>query len=152
MKKILIGIIVLITFTIFSCDKEDITSRPMSQSEIWTCYNQIDWNDNKIRDELIGKWKWIYTESYWAPEKGRNTENENTQIEFFNDSTLHVLVGGEIKNTTKWTFIPKDGELYGLELDSSVSQLYGRILICGEIIEFNNSYIDGSDNYFERIE
>jgi len=48
---------------------------------------------------------------------------------------------------------PKDGELYGLELDSSITTLlYGRILTCGEILEFNNSYIDGSDNYFKRIE
>lgn len=152
MKKIFNVIIVFIVFTIISCDKEDISSRPLSQTEIWTCYSQIDWNESQIRDELIGKWRWVYTENYWAPEKGHNTENDNTQIEFFQDSTLNVLIGGEIKNTTKWIIIPKDGELYGLELDSSVSQLYGRILICGKIIEFNNSYIDGSDNYFERIE
>ena len=33
----------------------------------------------------IGKWKWIYSENFWAPNEGRNTENENTVIEFFND-------------------------------------------------------------------
>jgi len=153
MEKIFNGIIVLFVFTIISCDKEDISQRPMSQTNIWNCYNDSEWTNLKIRDELIGSWKWIYSESYLAQDKGRNTENENTLIEFFNDSTLNVIVDGELKNTTKWIVTSKDGDLYGLKLDSSVtSLLYGRILICGEIVEFNNSYIDGSDNYFERIE
>ena len=153
MKKIFNGIIVLIVFTIISCDKEDISQRPMSQTSIWNCYNDSEWTDLNIRNEFIGSWKWIYSESYWAPDKGRNTENENTLIEFFNDSTLNIIVDGELKNTTKWTVTSKDGDLYELTLESSITPIiYGRILICGEIVEFNNSYIDGSDNYFERIE
>lgn len=140
-------------FLILSCDKEDVSQRPMSQTEIWDCYNDLEWKDIKIRNELIGRWKWIYSENYWAPDKGWNTENENTLIEFLNDSTLNIIVNGELENTTKWIVTPKDGELYGLELDSAISTLfYGRILICGETVEFNNSYIDGSDNYFKRIE
>ncbi len=138
---------------ILSCEKEDVSQRPMSQTDIWKCYNNSEWSELKIRNELIGKWKWIYNESFWYPNDGRNTESENTVIEFSNDSTITIIVNGNSEDTTKWMVTPKDGELYGLELDSSVTTLlYGRILICGEILEFNNSYIDGSDNYFKRIE
>ena len=138
---------------ILSCEKEDVSQRPMSQADIWDCYNNSEWSELKIRNELIGKWKWIYSESFWAPDKGWNTENENTLIEFTNDSTLNISVNGNSEKTTMWIVTPKDGELYGLELDSAISTLvYGRILICGEILEFNNSYIDGIDNYFKRIE
>ncbi len=144
----LISILVLI-----SCEKEEISQRPMSQTNIWNCYNDSEWTDLKIRDELTCSWKWIYSENFWAPDKGRNTENENTLIEFLTDSTLNVIVDGNIQNSTKWTVTPKDGDLYGLDLDSAVTTLlYGRILICGEILEFNNSYIDGSDNYFQKVQ
>lgn len=135
------------------CDKEEITQRPMSETDIWNCYTNSEWTELKIRTELIGRWKWIYSENFWAPDKGRNAENENTVIEFLSDSTLNVIVGGELQNSTKWIVTSKDGELYGLELDAAVTTLlYGRILICDEIVEFNNSYIDGSDNYFKKIE
>ncbi len=136
----------------FSCDKEEIPERPMTQTEIWNCYNDLEWSDVTIKDALIGKWKWTYSENFWAPDEGRNTENENTIIEFLNDSSLQFSQNGELIGMTNWTVKPKDGELYGLELDSTITTLlYGRILICGETMECNNSYIDGSDNYFKKI-
>ena len=151
MKKTVIILISFLVLTIASCIKEEILERPLSQLNIWNCYNQTTWNNNKITNELIGRWIWIYSENSWHPDEGWETENENTVIEFINDSTLNVSVDDEIVNTAHWTLEIKDTDLYGLVLDKSISQLYGRILICGEIIEFNNSYIDGSDNYFKRI-
>lgn len=150
MKNIFL-LIVLVLFCI-RCDKEEISERPISQTDIWNCYNDSEWSDVKVSDVLIGKWKWTYSENFWAPDKGRNTENENTVIEFFNDSSMQISVNGELIGVTNWTIKPKDGELYRLELDSTVTTLlYGRILICGETLECNNSYIDGSDNYFKKI-
>lgn len=97
-------------------------------------------------------WKWTYSENFWAPDKGRNTENENTVIEFFNDSIIQISVNRKLIGVTNWIIKPKDGELYGLELDTTITTLlYGRILICGETLESNNSYIDGSDNYFIKF-
>ena len=153
MKKIKRALILILTIIFISCNKEEVSQRPMSQTDIWNCYNNSEWTDLKIRNELIGSWKWIYSENFWTPDKGRNTENENTIIKFSLDSTLNVIVDGKLQNSTKWTITSKDGELYGLELDSTVTTLlFGRILICGKIVEFNNSYIDGSDNYFKKIE
>lgn len=140
-------------FFILSCDKENTPQAPISQTDIWGCYNESKWTELRISNELIGKWKWVYSVNYWTPDEGWNTESENTLIEFSNDSTLNIIVNGEPESTTKWMITPKDGELYGLALDSSITTLlHGRILICGQIVEFNNSYIDGSDNYFKRIE
>ncbi|MCF8363371.1 MAG: hypothetical protein K9G70_12195 [Prolixibacteraceae bacterium] len=142
---------ILIIFFCISCDKEEISNRSMSQVDIWNCYKDSEWSDTKVKDALIGKWKWIYSENFWAPDEGWNTENENTVIEFLNDSSLQIYVNEELIGTTNWTVKSQDGELYGLELDSTITTLlYGRILICRETLEFNNSYIDGSDNYFKR--
>lgn len=124
----------------------------MSQTEIWNCYQDSEWSVVKVKDALIGEWKWIYSENFWAPNEGLNTEDKNTIIEFLNDSSVQIYVNGNLTGTTNWTVKPKDGELFGLELDSTITTLlYGRILICGETLEFNNSYIDGSDNYFQKI-
>lgn len=152
--KIVTRVLMLISiFSILSCDKEDTSERPMSQTDIWNCYHNSEWSLLEIRNELIGKWKWTFTEDFWAPDQGLNTENENTLVEFLSDSTLNLIVNGELENTTKWFVTPEDEGLYGLEFDSAITTLLnGRILFCGEILEFNNSYIDGSDNYFERIE
>ena len=55
-------------------------------------------------------------------------------------------------SSTKWTVITEDTKFYGIELDSNVIQLLsGRIFICGEIVEFNDSYLDGCDEYFKKI-
>ena len=111
MSRILILISIIF---IVGCEKEDISKRPLGQTDIWSCYNSSAWTNLTIRKELIGSWKWIYTENYWAPDKGWNTENEKTQIEFLNDSTLNVTIDGELMSTTKWTVIRKDGELMGV--------------------------------------
>ncbi len=145
-------LILALAFFCVSCHKEEISDRPMSQKNMWNCYKNSEWSAGKIRDVLIGKWQWAYTESYGAPGKGRKTEKENTVIEFFKNSGLQVSVNGKLIGSTNWTIKHEDGELYGLELDSTITTLlYGRILICGDMLEFNNSYIDGSDNYFKKI-
>ncbi len=150
MKHTFLLVALIVFFT--SCDTEEISKRPISEADMWNCYKDSEWTDAKIKNALIGKWKWIYSESYWAPDKGNNTENENTVIEFLNDSSLQISVNGEPIGVTNWTIEFKDGELYGLLQDSTITTLlYGRILICGETAMFNNSYIDGSDNYFKKI-
>ena len=151
--KVLYRILILTLITsILSCNKEDAAQKHMSQTEIWECYNNTQWSEVKIKKELIGKWKWVYTENYWNPDKGRNTENENTLLELLSDSTLNVIVNGKLEHTTQWIVSHRDGTLFGLELDSSITTLVlGRILICKDNVLFNNSYIDGSDNYFIKI-
>ena len=153
MKRIKsILLLLFLGIIINSCSKEKIPERPMSQNDIWACYNNSEWNKLKIREKLIGSWKWIYTECFWFPENAKNTENENIQIDFLSDSTLNVIVDGKLMSSTKWTVITEDTKFYGIELDSNVIQLLsGRIFICGEIVEFNDSYLDGCDEYFKKI-
>ncbi len=148
-------IMVIILF-ITGCKKDktedENTFIPPNQMEFWNCHTQTVWHMESVFNELVGKWKWIYSESYWAPGEGLNTEDENTILEFQSDSVLNVYVDGNLTGTTNWSIILTDPPLFGLAMDSTIAQLYGRILFCNEIVEFNNSYIDGDDNYFKRIE
>lgn len=152
MKIISFWVILLLGLTALSCDSdgEEIEFPPLSQGEIWDCYQKREWNEQTIKDELIGQWRWIYSVSYWAPDDGRNTESENTLIRFSGDSTLNVVIDGSSQSSIRWSVVQRDGDLFGVDTENTVAQLYGRILLCDNLLEFNNSYIDGSDNYFER--
>lgn len=151
MKKVIF--VLLSVFIYIGCDDEDIAQRPVSLEKMSNSYHQNEWNENIIAEELTGKWQWIYTENFWAPDEGQNTENENRVIEFLSDSTLHVFVNDELVESTRWIVIPvNSSDLFKLELDEPVQHLYGQILICDNTLLFFDSYRDGTDNYFRKIE
>jgi len=141
----------LLIGVLFSCNKDDFPTRPIEDDALKDCYNQTEWSNAKIKEVLIGKWKWVFEENYWAWGKGNNTENENVRIEFFRDSTLNYWVEDSIEFTTKWMVTPAWGKTYSLLLDSSITKLYGTILLCDDIIVFKGSYGDLSDNYYKKI-
>jgi len=146
-------LVLLSVFIFIGCDDEDVAKRPVSLENMSDCYRQNEWNENIIAKELTGKWQWIYTENLWAPDEGQNTENENRGFEFLSDSTLNVFVNDEIVESTRWIVVPvNNSDLFKLELDEPVQYLYGEILICDKILLFFDSYRDGTDNYFIKVE
>jgi len=151
MNRVSIGITVLITFTILSCDTEDFSISPMSGVEMSNCYNQSNWVDTLIRDELIGKWQWIYTENNSTLGVGKNKEHLNTYVEFFLDSTLNVTINGVLSSATRWAVVEENSERYGLELESPNSLFNGGILICDELASFNEFSSEGvTTNFFRK--
>ena len=69
-------------------------------------------------------------------------------IEFKSNSTLDVKENGQITQSSNWKVVNSDADLFAIDVDPPVIQLYGRILFCEKRVKFNNSYIDGNDNYF----
>lgn len=137
-----------------SCEKEKNPQGPISHEDIMDCFSSSEWSELEIRNELIGSWIWVYSES-GSTNVGRDTRAENTILEFSNDSILKVVVNDNSINTTKWMVYPTQvgGGKFTMKLDSAISILpTGLIFICKENLEFSNSYIDGSDNYFIRVE
>jgi hypothetical protein len=151
MKKISFALIIAFVLLKIACTQDDLQNIPISQTQIWNCYQSKTWTKDKVFNLLVGRWQWVYSENY-SEGTGNSTKSENMIVEFFTDSTLLVTVNNRLGDTTKWIIVPKDGDLFGLQSDSSINQLQGRILNCGDVLEFNNSYIDGIDNYFERLE
>ena len=126
---------------------------PINQAVMFDCHHKQQWTETSVTNALIGKWQWIYSESYWAPGDGKNTESRNIILEFFSDSTMILTEDGILNGEAKWIVGIKDVDSYGIGLDTAITELVrGRIFFCGDLVEFNESYIDGSDNYFRRIE
>lgn len=147
-------LILLITM-LFSCDKETDTLNsqykpPISQSDMWACHHKEVWDTLRTHTQLIGEWEWEYIGCFWTPEKANNEDFEGMTIEFKASNELIVKQNGEIIQESHWRIIDGDADLYALHVEPGVTQLYGRILFCGDRVEFNNSYIDGCDNYFRR--
>ena len=136
-----------------NCNKNDSDLVPINQATMFNCHNKQQWNETSVANALIGKWKWIYSESYWALGDGKSTESRNIMLEFFSYSTMRLTEDGTLNGEAKWIVGIKDVDSYGIGLDTAITGLvHGRIFFCGNLVEFNNSYIDGSDNYFKRIE
>lgn len=152
MKSLLtIWTVVLLVGSLVSCEEKASEKRHPGLQDLWECYEQSDWSDEKIATHLTGKWRWFYTDSPWVTE-GHFIEDENLVLHFRSDSTLQVLKDGRVKKTVDWRVVPKNEDFFRLELSESVSQLYGFIVICRNTLVFNDSYRDGTDDYFERIE
>lgn len=140
---IFVAAIILIT-----CNKEE--TPPINQAEMWDCHHKTEWDSLKTKERLIGTWDWEYIGCYWNTEDANDDSFKGMTIEFKSDSTLIVRENGQMTQTSRWVVVDEDADLYSIEVDPTVIQLYGRILFCEKIVEFNDSYIDGCDNYFKR--
>lgn len=145
-----IALIFTITLLVLSCNKEE--NPPVSQGDMWDCHHELTWDTINTKETLIGEWDWEYIGCFWNPEDANDNEFNGMTIEFKSDNTLEVKENGQITQTSIWKVVNGDADLFALDVDPTVTQLYGRILFCDERVEFNDSYIDGCDNYFKRKE
>lgn len=141
-------LLLAIPFILFACNKAE--KPPVSQGDMWECHHETTWDSLKTKNALIGEWEWEYIACFWNPEDANNNEFKGLTIEFKSNNTLNVKENGQTTQTSTWKVVGGDADLFAIDVDPSVPQLYGRILLCNERVEFNNSYIDGCDNYFKR--
>ncbi len=146
----LIVSIFAISILLIACNKEE--NPPINQGDMWDCHHEMTWDSLITRESLIGEWEWEYIGCYWNPEDANDDEFNGMTIEFKEDNTLDVKENGVITQTSNWEIVNGDADLFSIDVDPTVTQLYGRILFCNERVEFNQSYIDGCDNYFKRKE
>jgi hypothetical protein len=144
------ALIVAISIILFSCTKD--VKPPISQGDIWDCHHKKMWDSLNTKNTLIGEWDWEYIACYWNPEDANDTDFKGLSIEFKSDNTLDLKENGKTIQTSTWKVVDGDADLFAIDVYPNVTQLYGRILFCENRVEFNDSFIDGCDNYFKRKE
>ena len=142
-------ILIFISINIFSCIGGE--RPPISNSELWGCQNQVEWNSTEIGFVLIGEWEWEFISCYGNPQNANNDDFLGMVVKFNSDNTLQVKMNGEEIENSTWEIISRTDDLFQLEVNPFVSQISGRILICDNRIQFNDSYRDACDNYWVRI-
>ncbi|MGM0551644.1 MAG: hypothetical protein ACQESW_11240 [Bacteroidota bacterium] len=151
MKSVKTILSLLVLIPLFACEKENTPQPPISIESMYSCHQLNSWTPEMTTDALIGKWQWVYFESFWSPNKGQYTEDQELYLHFTSDSTLYIIEQKDTTHTSKWKVITKDQSLYALKLTEPHPYLHGRLLLCENFLLFNNSYVDGTDNYFKQI-
>lgn len=145
----------IVVFCLFflACEKMDKSLKPpIGQEEIWNCHRDSKWDEIKIKNALIGVWKWEYVAFIWTPESDGYVTDQELTIEFKSDSSLIVKQHGQIIQSAEWLILGGDQDLFSVDEEPNVPQLFGNIILCNDIVEFNGTYADLSDNYFRKIE
>ncbi len=154
-SKTFLKLWVLIVLLIqISCTKENDPlvkqEPPITLPNMLACHRTTSWDSLTVHTKLLGKWEWEYIQCYWNPEDGNYKDFQGLSIEFKPDNTLEVKVNGQTTQTPKWEVVKLNDGNYSIHVNPVVLQLPGRILFCTERVLFNDSYVDGCDNYFKK--
>ncbi|MES2647752.1 MAG: hypothetical protein V4717_12795 [Bacteroidota bacterium] len=123
---------------------------PVTLPNMLECHRTTTWDSLSVDNKLIGKWQWEYIQCYWSPEKGNSKDFKGLSVTFKADNTLEVKVNEVTTQTATWEVVKLNDGNYSLKMNPLVLQLPGRILFCTDRVLFNDSYVDGCDNYFKR--
>ena len=145
-----ITLMLVISMLLMACNKKE--NPPISQDEMWDCHHETIWDSLLTKENLIGEWEWEFISCYTSPEDINYEAFAGMTITFKEDSTLDLKENGQITQTANWEISNRIGGLFAISVDPIVIELYGQILFCHNRVAFNNSYIDGCDNYFKRKE
>lgn len=151
LKSFLLTLYLTIIFFAQSCTEK---SDPMYDYQAtWKCHFEKDWTYESTRSKIIGHWEWKYIKCCGETINPyqNSTESEGLIIEFNSDGTGKLLDRDTYDEFT-WDIRLVDNELFGFEIIPRIPQLYGRLLLCDNLMISNHSYIDGADNYFVKIE
>lgn len=148
--------ILLVLAVQISCTKDKVTETivkqepPITLGNMLECHRMSSWDSLTVQNKLLGKWEWEYIQCYWSPERGNYKDFQGLQVEFKSNNTLQVKVNGQTSQTSEWDVVKLNDGNYSIRVNPIVLQLPGRILFCDERVLFNDSYVDGCDNYFKK--
>jgi hypothetical protein len=149
-SNILITLIFTISMLLFACDNDENLPPPDPCEAMWDCHHQMVWDSLNTKDALIGEWEWEYISCFWSPENANNEQFDGLTVEFKADNTLEVKENGQITQTSNWKVVKGRFIPFTLDVDPTVFQLLGIIVLCNGRVEFSDSYRDGCDNCFRR--
>lgn len=150
--------LLLIMVTLLCCSKPKSKpatppeTPPVTLQTMTECHRTASWDSAKIQSRLLGKWGWEFIQCYWNPEDGNSKDFQGLSVEFKPDNTLEVKLNGETTQTSSWELVNLNDGYYKIQAKPLVLQLPGRILLCTERVLFSDSYTDGCDNYFKRLD
>lgn len=131
-----------------ACNKA--AAPPPAELNLVSCHRSIPRDSVGTENALIGVWDWEYITCFWRTEKANGEDYKCLSIEFKADHTLIVKESGKITQTVRWKIFRGDPEFFVIKTEPLVPQVVGRIMFCKDVLEFNDSYVDGCDNYFRK--
>ncbi|MDH5599064.1 MAG: hypothetical protein OEY34_08065 [Cyclobacteriaceae bacterium] len=140
----------LVPILFITCTQEKINPA-YDASLFWKEHHKQTWDSLTTANQLSGIWDWVYQSC--CPEgimKHQDTSGSGIYV-VFGHSDIQVYEKNTLKETATWSVYFRENEqTYMLATNPPISFLHGRILFYKEYVLFNNSYIDGENNYFKK--
>ena len=116
----------------------------------WDCHHSRSLDTSAISGKLIGSWLWSRQSCFTT---GKTIKaDKNIKVVFNANRRFKVYENTTEMTSGTWGLKSSDSGTWELELSSGSRYLNGRILLCDNHVLFNNSYIDGCDNAFTKME
>lgn len=122
----------------------------LSIQSFWDCHHSQRLDSSAISGRLVGSWVWSQQSCFLT--RKTTKADKSIKVVFHIDQRFQVFENTTEITTGTWQLKASDSGTWELDLSSTNRYLNGRILICDNQVVFNNSYIDGCDNAFVRIE
>jgi hypothetical protein len=152
-NSVVISTFILISLLTQNCSKsqgdQNVHADQINTKQLMDCYTAQNYDSTRLASQLIGNWKWIESYAYAI---GSVQADKAVFLNLTQGGTYTVTVNSVISSQGHWGLQIVDGNGFGLVTTQSINYLQGRILLCGNQLLFNNSYIDGADNLFARIQ
>ena len=145
--KNLFFVLGIMLFSLNACEESSLR-KEYNVQDFSSDHASQSWDSTSTANKLIGSWQWVYTESCV---EGNLTGEGKTSEEFIveiRSTEIRIYRQDEFVESTGWSLEIEDGSYFGINTQSGIHQLRGRILFSGDRILFQNSYLDGTDNYF----
>ena len=140
---------VLVAAVSLSCAKNTIDYNEVI-SEMHSCNDTAQWTAPDFFNALSGTYDWQYVQSWgWGGAYQSESDFTGWTLILNADSTYSVNGADTVWYEGNW-FLENSWYSFTLNLDTSVSRLWGQIVYCPPYLMFYNSPVDGSDHLYEK--
>ena len=144
MKK---AVVIAVLLFGFSCKKQEVPSIVKGCREI---YDQAT-----TLQKMVGRWKYVAVGCAYCTKPGVQSITENVEILITKERKITTFVDGVAVKTSDF-FLENSYNEQFFKMETvpfnENTYTYGIIELCQNELAFKNSYVDGGDYYFRKIE
>ena len=119
-------------------------------SEMHSCHDTLQWTAPDLFNALEGTYDWRYVQAWgWRGSYESESDYTGWTLILNPDSTYSVNGADTVWYEGNWS-LENSWYSFSLNLDTSVSKLWGQIVYCPPYLMFYNSPVDGPDHLYEK--
>ncbi|MDA8769433.1 hypothetical protein N9M75_01095 [Schleiferiaceae bacterium] len=142
-------LIVLAAAVSLSCARNTVDYSEII-SEMHSCHDTAQWTAPDLYSALQGTYDWQYVHSWgWGEPYQSESDYAGWTLTLNADSTYSVNGADTVVYEGNWS-LENSWYSFTLDLDTSVSTLWGQIVYCPPYLMFYNSPVDGPDHLYAK--
>ena len=139
---------VLVAAVSLSCARNTVDYSEVI-SEMHSCHDTAQWTAPDLFNALEGTYDWQYVQAWgWGGPYQSESDYTGWTLILNPDSACSVS-GADTGYEGNWS-LENSWYSFTLELDTSVTTLWGQIVYCPPYLMFYNSPVDGPDHLYEK--